>query len=141
MQERIARKTTFFGKGAGRMRRAVGYVLLLLLLGWCGGFLNGLLGAGGGILLVYGLRLLLRRKGEEREVYVTALAVMMPLSALSVWRYAQSGALSLQLLGVILLPAVAGGLFGAWLLPKISTRVLGRLFSAVVLLSGILMVV
>jgi uncharacterized membrane protein YfcA len=123
------------------MRRAVGYVLFLLLIGWCGGFLNGLLGAGGGILLVYGLRLLLRREEEGREIFVTALAVMMPLSALSVWRYAQSGALSLQLLGVILLPAVAGGLFGAWLLPKISTRALSRLFSAVVLLSGILMVV
>ena len=123
------------------MRRAVGYVLLLLLLGWCGGFLNGLVGAGGGILLVYGLRRLLRREGEGREIYVTALAVMLPLSALSAWRYAQGGALPLQPLGVILLPAVAGGLLGAWLLPRLQPRTLARIFSAVVLISGVLMVV
>ena len=122
------------------MRRAVGYVLLLLLLGWCGGFLNGLLGAGGGILLVYGLRALLRREEEGREIFVTALAVMMPLSALSVWRYAQSGALPLQLLGAILLPAVTGGLLGAWLLTRLQPRTLARIFAFVVLTSGVLMV-
>lgn len=113
----------------------------LFAIGLCAGLLNGLLGAGGGILIVFGLRKLL--KGclkEPRSIYPTAIAVMLPLSLLSVWQYARAGSLELARLGWLILPAIAGGAIGALLLRRLSVKVLSRLFAAVVLISGLMLV-
>ena len=117
-------------------------ILPLVALGMGAGFLNGLLGAGGGIVIVYGLTLLLgRRVADPRAVYVTALAVMLPLSALSLWHYAGFGHLPERELWLLLLPAVIGGVLGAWLLRRLTPHLLSRLFAAIVLLSGVMMVI
>ncbi len=111
--------------------------LFSLLAGLC----NGLLGAGGGILLVYGLKKHCRRElPDPRTAFTTALAVMVPLSAFSAWRYARAGHLQASALHPLILPAVVGGMLGALLLRVFSPRALSRLFSAVVLVSGIVLV-
>jgi len=114
--------------------------LPVLLLGVLAGFLNGLLGAGGGIPLVLGLHLLLGKKvANGRRFYTTALTVMLPLSLFSVFCYVQNTPLPFDLFFVMLIPALLGGIAGAQLLNRISTRLLGRIFATVVALSGILM--
>ena len=117
------------------------HILPLFAIGLCAGFLNGLLGAGGGILIVFGLRKLLKgRLKDQRSIYPTAIAVMLPLSLLSVWQYARQGSLELSGLGRLILPAVAGGALGALVLRRLSAKALARLFAAVVLISGLLLV-
>ena len=117
-------------------------VRLLWLLGLLGGLLNGLLGAGGGIILVAGLRAIYKGKlPDPRSVYVSAIAVMLPLSALSAWRYATAGHLPSAPLHALLLPALAGGATGALLLRRLAPRTLARLFAAVVLVSGVVLVI
>ncbi len=116
-------------------------ILPLLVIGLSAGFLNGLLGAGGGILIVFGLRKLLKGQLKDpRAIYPTAIAVMLPLSLLSVWQYARAGSLELSHLGWLVLPAIAGGAIGALLLRRLSTKALSRLFAAVVLISGLVLV-
>lgn len=111
--------------------------LFSLLAGLC----NGLLGAGGGILLVYGLKKCCRRdSADPRAAFTTALAVMVPLSAFSAWRYARAGHLPLHTLSSLVLPAAVGGMLGALLLRCFTPRALTRLFSLVVLISGIVLV-
>ena len=116
-------------------------VCLLALLGLLGGLLNGLLGAGGGIVIVAGLRAIYK-KGlhDARSVYVSAIAVMLPLSLVSVWRYATAGLLPNAPFQALILPAIAGGASGALLLRHLTPRTLSRLFAAVVLVSGIVLV-
>ena len=115
-------------------------IVPLLMLGLAAGFLNGLLGAGGGILIVAGLSRLTRgRTVEPRTVFATAIAVMLPLSALSAWRYFRHGSLRQETLFVVLLPAVLGGLLGAWLLLRLSPRFLRLLFGALIAVSGVVM--
>ena len=110
------------------------------LLGLVAGFLNGLLGAGGGIPLVMGLsRLFSKKVANGRRFFTTALTVMLPLSLYSIHRYVQKAPLSNDLWKVMLLPALLGGAAGAWLLGKLSTKVIGRIFATVVALSGILL--
>lgn len=118
------------------------YILPLLALGLLAGFLNGLLGAAGGIAVVVGLRALFRNKPlDGHRFYATAIAVMLPLSIISVWRYAEGGHLpEASFLGLIL-PSVIGGGVGALLLPHIRPTVLKRIFAAVVLVSGIILAV
>ena len=84
-------------------------ILPLLGLGMLAGFLNGLLGAAGGIAVVVGLRALFRKKPiNGHSFYATALAVMLPLSVLSAWRYARGGHLPAISPWGLVLPAVLG---------------------------------
>lgn len=118
----------------------------LLVLGGLGaGFLNGLLGAGGGILLVWVLGRILAdstRKSSElhREVFANALATMLPISAVSAVTYALRGNLSISGASSYVFPAVFGGLFGAWLLDHLHAGTLRLIFSILMILSGILII-
>lgn len=124
------------------MKHFFGKTLPVCLLGLGAGLLNGLLGAGGGIVIVLGLKNRLKHeRGDARAVYASAIAVMLPLSLVSVSRYAHTGQINIAHISAFLLPAVLGGALGAFLLRHFSTRALSRLFSALVLVSGILLLV
>lgn len=117
-------------------------ILPILTVGLLAGFINGLLGAGGGILIIYGLNKLLGSTLEDkRSVFATAIAVILPLSAVSAIQYFRQGSLDVTLLAWLILPAIAGGALGGWLLRRLSPAFLSRLFAGVVLVSGIVLVV
>ena len=109
-------------------------------MGLLSGFVNGLLGAGGGILAVFALSSR-KGEGERRDLYANALSVMLPISALSCVRYAMAGNLQWEGFGIYALPAVAGGIVGGILLGRLKASVLGKLFGALVIYSGIVLIV
>lgn len=114
----------------------------LLLGGLAAGFLNGLLGAGGGIVIVWILEKAIGDVARNsRDVFANALAVMLPISAVSTVTYAISGGLPTADIARFLIPAILGGLVGAFLLDKISTAAVKTLFCFLVILSGIMMVI
>ena len=114
----------------------------LLLSGFFAGLINGLLGAGGGILVVFALSALLGAEGEDRrDLYANALCVMLPISALSCLRYAAAGNLPTKGFGLYALPAIAGGVVGGILLGRVNGVWLKRLFGALVIWSGILLMI
>ena len=116
--------------------------LPLLLWGGLAGTVNGLLGAGGGAILLLGLRRTFRkRKADTHRLFATVTAVMLPLSAFSAYRYYRLGALAAPLPTSLLFPAILGGALGALLMRRIRARLLGRIFAGVILVSGILMAV
>ena len=112
----------------------------LLLLGFLSGAVNGLLGAGGGILLVRGVGKLSRSSADPRDSFATALAVMLPISAVSALAYALGGSVGGLDFSPFILPAVSGGLLGGLLLCVIDTRALRLIFSALVVWSGLSMI-
>ncbi len=130
--------------------------ILLTVLGFGAGVCNGLLGAAGGILLVAVLPRLtlpgqlsspavavghpLGASLERRDILATALAVMLPVSAVS-WLFYWLGGVPMELSTVIylVLPAIAGGLLGAKLLGRIPDAVLRKLFAGLVVVSGLRM--
>ena len=117
-------------------------VFALLLIGLGAGFINGLLGAGGGILIVLGLnRLIGKGLRDKRSVFASAIAVILPLSALSAVQYFKQGSLDGVMISWLILPAVVGGALGGFLLRRLSPKFRSRLFAAVVLISGIVLVV
>lgn len=115
---------------------------LLLVGGLAAGFLNGLLGAGGGIVIVWILEKTIgSMTADKRDIFANALAVMLPISVMSAVSYAVSGNLPRGDVTRFLIPGVLGGLFGAFLLDKIGAGAVKTLFCLLVILSGIIMVV
>ena len=120
-------------------RRALPY---LLATGLLSGVLNGLLGAGGGILIVFSLSFLLGDSIQDpRDLYANALCVMLPISAISCVRYAAAGQLSTEGFGIYVLPAILGGLCGGMLLGRLNATLVKKLFGALIIYSGILMII
>ena len=123
--------------------------LFLIAIGaLAAGIINGLLGAGGGIILIFVLAPALGglyEKGEEfykrRDLMATSLSVMLPVSAVSALRYGMNGALDWSYVSKIILPAILGGLFGGILLDKLKESFIMKLFAFLVIYSGIAMIV
>lgn len=112
-------------------------LIKLLILGTAAGFVNGLLGSGGGILVVFGLTPLIADSNGKRDVFANALAVMIPVSLISAISYISAGRTDLEGFGAYIIPAAIGGVIGAFLLDKIRVPVIKKLFAALVIWSGI----
>lgn len=118
-------------------------IWILLLIGATAGVCNGMIGCGGGVVIVYALSYLYRKDGviTQKDVFATAVASILPMSAVSVIMYITDGTAG-DIGGVYkyLLPAVAGGITGAIFLDKIKSRALGRLFAMLVMWAGVSMI-
>ena len=123
-------------------RRAKTRLILLAATGAAAGFLNGLLGAGGGIVLIYALTVLNPDKSEDgvRDNFATTIACVLPITLLSAFLYASDGRMDFGAVTPLVLPALIGGYVGACLLGKINTVLLKRIFALLVIYSGINMI-
>ncbi len=98
------------------------------------GFINGLLGAGGGMIAVP----LLKKSGfSQKKAQENAIAVILPITVLSSVIYIMNGYVGIS----DALPYIPGGLIGAFLgtrlMKKISNKWLKRIFAAFMLWAGI----
>ncbi len=117
-------------------------ILKLLLVGFFAGAVNGLLGAGGGIIIVIGVgKIFGSRMSDKNDAFATALCVMLPVSVLSCVIYALRGNMRLDGFGIFIIPALLGGAVGGLLLGKLSTKFIKKLFAGLVVISGILLIV
>ncbi len=116
-------------------------VFSLCLCGVLGGFINGLLGAGSGIIFIFVLSFLFSGEGEkdERDIFSLSLGAVFFVTLFSVFFYAIDGKVDFAAASSYIMPAIAGGLAGAFLLGKINTLLLKVIFSAIVIFSGLSM--
>ena len=109
--------------------------LLPYLSGAAAGVLNGLFGAGGGILLV---PLLLRvHKLPAQKAFATSLAIILPLSAVTLAFALFRGQVAWRQAFPYLLGGAAGGFAAGKWLKRMPVTWLRRLFGALLILSGI----
>ena len=129
-------------RGEGAMQKLCKSKYFLMIAGVLCGLINGLLGAGGGIIAVYALRLSLDESlTDQRDVFAKALCVTLPISAVSCLSYAVRGELRMNGIGLYVIPAILGGIVGGVLLGKLRAASLRKLFAALVVISGILLIV
>lgn len=94
------------------------------------GLLNGLLGAGGGMLAVP----ILSASGlDSKKAHVTSIAVILPLSAFSAAVYLWNGRVTLMDAVPYLPGGLMGALLGAWLMPRLPAVWLHRIFGVFIL--------
>jgi len=124
------------------MKKSTIDLLLLCGGGFLAGVANGLLGAGGGVIIIFALtRLLSGENLDKRDIFANALCVIFVLSLVSFVIYAIRGSVDLAGFAPYAIPAVVGGLIGGLLLGKLSTTLLHRVFAALLVYSGIMLMV
>ena len=114
----------------------------LLACGLAAGLINGLLGTGGGIILVFAISYFCKNTlPDRRDVCANALVVTLVLTLLSTTLYIGGGNAPPADLSRFVLPGAVGGLAGGFLLGKITPTALGKLFAVLLVVSGIFMLV
>ena len=129
-------------------------LLTVGIIGLSAGIINALLGAAGGVLLIYTMPWFLKEREplpvpfchemtpllEYRDHMAISLAIMVPVTAVSFVLYQANGiATDLSSIKWLALPAASGGLIGAWLLGRIQSDLLKTFFAVIVILSGLRM--
>ena len=104
-------------------------------MGILAGAINLLFGGGGGILAVPGLQKML--DVEERQSHASAVAVMFPLSLLSLILLTMKGVHNVRIAVPIGIGALVGGCIGGVLLRKIPKTLLSLLFYGLMIYAGI----
>ena len=102
------------------------------------GFLSGLLGAGGGIILYFVLCALYKNSAKENMI-LTSTATMF-FSIVSLFFYKGNANADTYRTVLVCICAAIGGIAGASLMQIIPARHLKKLFAVIVIISGILMI-
>lgn len=101
-----------------------------LLGGFLAGVANGLLGAGGGMVIVP----MLKKSGlSVVKSHATSVAVILPVCVLSAGLYLWRGSVTVAQALPYLPFMLAGSLIGSWALPRLNQTLLRRLFGALML--------
>lgn len=101
------------------------------------GFINGLLGAGGGVALYFTLRGLTDARDTKEDLILSSTAVAFYcLVSLYFYRANTVGAENILRIGI---PAACGGFGGAYLLRRVPQYAAQKLFAVVLILGGLLM--
>ena len=99
------------------------------------GLINGLFGAGGGMIAVVCLMRLAHM--EERKAHATALIVMLPLTVISVVLYLLRGAVQWGPVPWVALGLLPGSYLGAKLLGSMNKRWIHRIFCLLMFIAGV----
>lgn len=102
------------------------------------GILNGLFGSGGGTVAVPGMEKFL--SVETKKAHATAIAVILPLSIVSIFVYIGKVQVDLKTLVAVSVGGVLGGYAGAVLLNKLSLRWIHYIFGAFMIAAAVRMV-
>ena len=114
-------------------------IILAIIIGAAAGFINGFLGAGSGVLLMFAIAAFNPDKSEEaaRDNFATVVACVLPLSVVITVIYVMKDAASGELVGRFAIPAAIGGIIGAYLTDRLNTKILRLAFAVLVIIAGV----
>ncbi len=127
-----------FKYNQSEQRLSVKKKILLILCGLGIGVVNGLFGAGGGMLTVPALSLI--GGLEQKKAHATAIAVILPLCVVSSIIYFVSGSFESGVILPTVIGVSIGGIMGACLLKKLSDGFVSFMFYGLMLFAGFKMV-
>lgn len=110
----------------------------MILAGLFIGAVNGLFGAGGGMLAVPCLTYI--GSLDEKSAHATAIALILPLCLVSSIAYGVGASFENGVILPTVLGVTIGGIMGACLLKKLSSNVVSFLFYALMLFAGLKMI-
>ena len=98
------------------------------------GFINGIFGAGGGMIAV---PFLIKKGFEQKDAQRNAIAVILPISVISVLLYIQKKKVGLFDAVPYLPTGIIGAFVGTCLLSKISPKLLKGIFGGFMIYAGV----
>ncbi|MBE7087470.1 MAG: sulfite exporter TauE/SafE family protein [Clostridiales bacterium] len=107
---------------------------LSVLTGVVTGFINGLFGGGGGMIVVPMLTYLLKR--SPKTAHATAILIILPLSLVSGLIYLAFGNFKWEIGLPVGIGVTVGGIVGAFLLKKLSAKWVTIIFAVMMAIAG-----
>ncbi|MBQ8452046.1 MAG: sulfite exporter TauE/SafE family protein [Clostridia bacterium] len=112
--------------------------IMLGFLGFLSGVVNGFFGAGGGLVIVPGIKLI--GKVESKKAHATSILIVLSMCLVSGVVYTISGNVEYGLVGNCLIGAILGCIIGTFALKKFKNIVVEILFSIILIFCGIMMI-
>ena len=113
-------------------------IVILLVIGLFAGFLSGLIGIGGGIVIVPALVYLLSMDQKTAQGS-TLFMFMFPIGILGVFNYYKAGHVDYKTAGIMAATFIVGAYFGGKTAVTIDTKIVKQFFAVVIILIGIKM--
>jgi uncharacterized membrane protein YfcA len=108
--------------------------------GFAAGVVSGIFGNGGGVVVVFLFGSMAGRLfSDRREIFSGVTAAVLPMAVTSALIYSSYSPPSLADTVAVAAASLAGGTVGALLLGKIKPDVLKKIFAAVMIVSGVMM--
>lgn len=113
-------------------------IVLLILTGLAAGFLSGLVGIGGGVIIVPVLVMLLGF--SQKQAQGTSLGILLlPVGILAVMQYYKQGYLNINYVWIIATGFIAGSFLGSKLALSLSDERMKKIFAIIMLLIALKM--
>ena len=128
-------QTTCLLRRAGRVASVSPMTILFLAIGVAAGFLSGVFGIGGGILIVPCL-LLFARMSLVTATGTSLGALLLPVGALGAWQYYKNGHVNVTASLLLALGLFAGAYLGARFAESLNPTTAQRGFAAFLILVG-----
>lgn len=110
-------------------------LLAYIGIGLVAGFLSGLFGVGGGVLIVPALVLLLQF--DQKVASGTSLLAVVPIAIVGMLAYLTAGQVDWAIGIPLAIGMITGGILGSWLLHRLPTMVISWIFIAVLLVVAV----
>ncbi len=110
-------------------------ILILLTVGLAAGFLSGMVGIGGGIIIVPVLVYFLGFTQHEAQG-TTLFMFLLPIGILGVYNYHSKGFVDFKTACIIATTFVAGSYFGSKLAISLDQKLVKQIFGAIIILLG-----
>ncbi len=110
-------------------------ILFLLAIGLLAGFLSGLIGIGGGIVIVP-LLVYLFSMNQKMAQGTTLFMFLFPVGILGVYNYHKAGLIDYKMAAIMAITFIVGSYFGAKTVVVIDTKIVKQLFGAIIILIG-----
>ncbi len=111
----------------------------LALFGIGAGLCNGLFGSGGGMIVVPALEKVC--SVDTKNAHSTAIAIILPLTIVSIFKYSAFGSVDTSTLVTVCLGGVLGSFAGAKLLKRFTNIAVRRIFGTVIIIAAVRMVI
>lgn len=113
-------------------------IVVLLLIGLAAGFLSGLIGIGGGVIIVPALVLI--AGFSQKLAQGTSLGILLlPVGILAVIQYYKQGYLNINYIAIISIAFILGGFLGSKLALSLSEDKMKKIFAIIMLVIAIKM--
>ncbi len=113
-------------------------ILGLLIIGLCAGYISGLAGIGGGIILVPALVYFFGF--SQHQAQGTTLALMLPpIGFLATWQYYKEGFVDFKVALIIILGFILGNYLGGKFSVNVSNLVVRKVFAVLIMIVAIKM--
>lgn len=110
----------------------------LIAIGLVTGFINGIFGSGGGMIIVPALTFLMGL--EDHKAHATAISIILPLTIISTILYLKADMVKFNIALYVVLGGIVGSFIGAKFLKKVPAPLLRKIFGGIIIFTAIRMI-